>query len=273
MRFIILLGWFYSFDLFSSPMAKGIDTLHFYSASLQKTMPVLVIGPVEADTSEVGRPVLYLLHGHGGYYGSWLELIPELQSWAERLKIWIVCPDGSPESWYLDLDVKRKFRYSSYLSNDLMPYIESHYPVSKEREKRAISGISMGGHGALLLALHRPELFGMVGSSSGVLDLLAFSKEWNLKELLGDPLKYKSQWEQQSCYQLLRNSNIDNTALWIDCGESDFLIDVNRRVHQDLLERKIPHVYMELPGGHDEPYWKEAFRHQMQFIENYFEKG
>lgn len=249
---------------------NGTDVLHFYSTSLERNMPVLVLRPIHLQKAEVQHPVLYLLHGHGGYYGSWLELIPELQAWAERMQIWIVCPEGNADSWYLDIDGNKQHQYASYISKDLISFIESRYPVSKDRRKRAISGISMGGHGALLIAMKHPELFGMVGSSSGVLDLLPFSTEWNLEDLLGNPETKRRQWEKQSCYQLLQREHLKNTALWIDCGTSDFLIDVNRKVHQNLLHQNLSHTYLEMPGAHDEEYWKEAFHLQMEFIEHYF---
>jgi S-formylglutathione hydrolase FrmB len=185
----------------------------------------------------------------------------------------LVCPDGGYDSWYLDSPVDSTVKYDTHIAKEVVGMIDYYYHTVKSPEGRAVAGLSMGGHGALSLAIRHPEVFGAAGSLAGGLDLRPFVKnDWDLKGVLGDPLLHWNNWEENSVVNLLPKLKGRNFPLIIDCGVDDFFLEANRTAHKKLLEEKIPHEYTERPGGHTHEYWGNAIDYQLVFFDKFFNK-
>jgi S-formylglutathione hydrolase FrmB len=265
----------FTFFLFFIFFAKSgtIDTVTIQSNTLKKETKVLVISPTNSANKNESYPVVYLLHGYGGDYKQWNNVAPQLQYQADLHKIIFVCPDGGKGSWYFDSPIDSAIRYESYITKELVPYIDLHFSTQAKASSRAITGLSMGGHGAMYLAIRHGDLFGAAGSSSGGVDFTPFPKKWDISKALGDYLLNKERWQQNTVLYQVNTLKNDQLAIIIDCGVDDFFIDVNRSLHQRLLELKINHEYTERPGGHTSTYWKENIDFQILFFKKFFSKS
>ena len=134
---------------------------------------ITVALPAGYNPAEAHRwPVTYLLNGHGGDHTTWGKLV-NLDSLATANSMIIVCPAGL-DSWYWDAPADPSMKMESYIIRELIPWVDSHYTTRTDRSGRAISGLSMGGHGALWLAIRHQDLFGAAGSTSGGVDIRPF---------------------------------------------------------------------------------------------------
>lgn len=253
----------------SYSVAAFSDTVSIYSNAMHKDYKCVVIRP---DTVKAGQsfPVVYLLHGHGGWYANWLLRVPELKTWADAYQLMIVCPDGGYNSWYLDSPVDPAVKFETYISKEVPEYIDAHYNTLKDRKARAITGLSMGGHGGLFLGFRHAETFGACGSMSGGADLQPFKKNWQLSEKIGDTVLYAENWKNYSVIHVIETPPSDSLGIIIDCGTEDFFYSVNNALHQKLLKLKIPHDYIERPGRHEWSYWRNAVQYQLLYFRNYF---
>ena len=127
--------------------AAKVDTLSVHSDAMNKEVQVITICPDKAMAGEK-CPVLYLLHGYGGNAGTWLGIKPELPRIADKEGIIFVCPDGK-NSWYWDSPLNKEYRYETFVSKELVNYIDKNFTTKAERGGRAVTGLSMGGHGSL----------------------------------------------------------------------------------------------------------------------------
>lgn len=246
--------------------AGKVDTLRIPSKVMRKSFGALVFQPEPSILAEKRYPVLYLLHGHSSDYAGWTYIGDQLKEWVDQYQIIIVCPDGDYDSWYIDSPVRTQRKFASYLTQEVIPFIDQHYPSLPGPLYRGITGVSMGGHGAMYTALKNPDLIGIAGSISGALNLLPFEKEWNLKQILGDPKSQIQVWKHHSIFYLLDRYCRPDMPLRIDCGSEDFFLTVNRQVHQKLNALHVPHQYVETPGGHDIPYWTRIIGEQIRFF-------
>lgn len=254
--------------------ASQVDTLDVYSTSMEKTLKNLVILPADyAFRPQQKYPVVYLLHGHGGNYTSWLASVkPGLPRLATEYGLIIVCPEGE-NSWYWDSPISPKSQFETYISRELRESIEKRYPTRNDRNSRAITGYSMGGHGALWLAFRHPDLFGACGSMSGGVDIRPFPNNWNMKDQLGTYAGHPQRWDEHTVINLLPYpTEFGALAIIIDCGTEDFFFQVNNRLHEKMLELKIPHDYITRPGGHTQAYWNNAIDYQLLFFQKFFQK-
>ncbi len=253
--------------------AAHVDTLEIFSASMRKNIKCLVVAPQNYRATGEPYPVLYLLHGWSGNFAGWLSDAPQLQQHADAYQMLIVCPDGGYDSWYLDSPVDSTVRYDTYISKEVVGFIDYYYNTRRERRGRAIAGLSMGGHGAITLAIKHLDIFGAAGSLAGGLDLRPFKKnDWDLKGVLGDPLISWQNWEEASAVNVVNRLANQELPMIIDCGLGDFFLPTNREIHQKLLEAKIPHEYIERPGEHNGEYWGNAIDYQVLFFHKFFER-
>ena len=249
--------------------AQQIDTVDLYSKVMHKNIRNLVVKPSNYQNSDQIYPVAYLLHGWSGNYASWLGDAPHIAQFADEYQCILVFPDGGYDSWFLDSPVDSSVRYESYLIQELIPFIDSSMRTSTLKRDRTICGLSMGGHGALYLALRHQDLFGAAGSICGGVDLRPFKQNnWDLEGVLGKPNKKNwENWENASVVNLvplLKRS--EHPALIIDCGLSDFFLPANHSLHHALLAAGISHEYTERPGEHNAAYWCNAIDFQFLFF-------
>ncbi len=257
--------------LATAARAARVDTLAVPSVAMGRTMQVVVAVP----DGDGPFPAVYLLHGHGGGAKDWathLNALGGLEAYAERFGVVIVCPDGTPDAWYLDAPRVPALRVETFVGAELPAFIEAHLPVVADRGWRAITGLSMGGHGALYLALRHPEHFAAAATMSGGVDLAAFPDNWGKPRLLGPYAADTLAWQQHSVVHLA--ARMDTTglpALLVDCGTADFFLPANRQLHAVLLARGIPHDYVERPGGHTWAYWTRVLPYHLAFFREQFD--
>ena len=272
MQYIIkIFSGFVLLFSFVNLKAATVDTVETFSPSMNKNIKAVVITP-EHNNKNTSFPVVYLLHGYSGSYKSWITDAPEIANYADQWGIMIVCPDGGFNSWYMDSPEQRDVRYETYMINELVPWIDKHYRTVASPEGRAITGLSMGGHGALYLALRHQDVFGAAGSMSGGVDLRPFPENWELKEKLGPQSKFPERWEENSVINLVHLLSPNKLALIVDCGVDDFFYQANLNLHNKLLARNIPHDFISRPGGHTWDYWQNAVQYQLLFMHNYFNR-
>lgn len=250
--------------------ASQLDTLKVTSKSMGKSIANLVILPDGYTGQKQAYPVLYLLHGAGGDHTDWVTKVSAIRDYADKYNMIIVCPDGSRTSWYFDSPVDPSMRYETYVSNELVEAVDKKYNTLANRKSRAITGLSMGGHGAFYLAFKHQEVWGAAGSMSGGLDIRPFPENWDLSKRLGNYPENKGHWEDNTVINMVYLLKKDNLKLIFDCGVNDFFYDANKRMHQKLLERNIPHDYIERPGSHNWDYWANAIQYQLLFFDSFF---
>jgi S-formylglutathione hydrolase FrmB len=251
--------------------AARVDTIVVYSNAMQKNIKVAVVIPDNAaKQTGVKFPVVYLLHGYSGNHGSWLKDSPQLQSRADQYQVMLVCPDGGYGSWYYDSPINDSIKYETFITKELLPYIDSHFPTSANKDHRAITGLSMGGHGGLFLGIRHSDLFGNAGSVCGGVDIRPFPNSWDIKKSLGTIIEQPQNWTDYSVVTIAKTLKPGQLHIIFDCGVSDFFIDVNRSLHQVLLSNKIDHDYTERPGGHNKAYWSNSIDYQLQFFAKKF---
>ncbi|WP_143307893.1 alpha/beta hydrolase [Chitinophaga vietnamensis] len=249
--------------------AADVDTISVPSAVMHRSFRCVVITPAEYKSSTRRFPVVYLLHGYDGNYSNWITKVPAIRELADRYQCMIVCPDGV-NSWYVDSPADSSRRFETYVGKELPAYIDQHYSTIPSPQSRAITGLSMGGHGALYLAIRHPETFGAAGSISGGVDLRPFPKSWNLPKIFGDPGPNGANWTNYMVIKQIEQLKPGTLPLIIDCGVKDFFIDVNRNLHQRLLQLGIPHDYTERPGEHNWDYWSNSVQYQLLFFHRFF---
>jgi S-formylglutathione hydrolase FrmB len=253
--------------------AARIDTLKIMSPSMKKNIANLVIIPDGYSASVKKYPVLYLLHGATDDYTGWATKVPSIKTYADQYNLIIVCPDGGYTSWYFDSPIDNQMQYETYISKELVGTIDKKYNTLAQKSGRAITGLSMGGHGAFYLAFKHQDIWGAAGSMSGGVDILPFPNNWDIAKRLGSYSQNPDIWEKNTVINMLQLLNGKDVKLTFDCGVNDFFYDANKRLHLAMIEKKIPHDYTERPGAHDWNYWTNAIKYQLLFFDNYFKSN
>jgi len=259
---------FLSLFLLQTIHAAVVDTVNTYSASMKKTIKAVVITPDDYANAKA-LPVVYLLHGYSGNYSDWVIKAKGFEKAVDLYQVIIVCPDGN-NSWYWDSPVDSNFKYDTYVSKELVNWIDGKYKTIKDRRGRGITGLSMGGHGALYLALKHQDVFGAAGSMSGGVDIRPFPNNWDMALRLGKYSEHPDNWEKYTVMNMLHLLQPNSLAILVDCGTEDFFYKVNENLHEQLLYRNIPHDYISRPGAHNWNYWTNAIQYQLLFMSNFF---
>ncbi|MEC3879834.1 alpha/beta hydrolase [Parapedobacter sp. 10938] len=251
--------------------ARGadVDTISVWSEAMNKSVKSVVVTP-DSYNQRDSFSVVYLLHGYSGNYADWVNKAPEIKEVADRYGLIIVCPDGGYGSWYWDSPVDRSFRYETFVAGELVKWVDSQYKTVASREGRAITGLSMGGHGALYLAMRHLDVYGAAGSTAGGVDIRPFPLNWDMAKQLGSYADYPERWESHTVINLVHRLTPKALSLIIDCGTSDFFYGVNEQLHRKLLDRNIPHTYITGPGAHNWDYWRRSIGYQLLYFSKFF---
>lgn len=250
----------------------AVDTVKIYSNAMLKDVNCVVITPTSYTRGAQRYPTVYLLHGARGNYANWVSKVPDMQELSDAYQQILVCPDGNINSWYYDSPIDSTIRYETHVSKEVTDFIDAHYRTNPDRANRAITGLSMGGHGALFIALRHPEIFGACGSMSGALDVGIIPKGYGIDKILGD-IKDNRYYKDWSVLNMAEQFPKDSIQVIIDCGAQDFIAYMSRALHEKLVKLKVPHDYIERPGRHDWNYWGTAVRYQLLFFNEVFKKG
>ena len=235
------------------------------SAKMGRDINNVIVVPKEAAEDNSAKfPVVYLLHGYDGCHLDWNNHV-DLAALANKYGMIFVCPDGQ-NNWYLDSPIDPRSQYETYVTQELRNYVEDNYPTINDVEHRAITGLSMGGHGALWLGWRHPEIYGSCGSMSGAVDISTIKKGgFGIDKLV----KYEDR-KAYSVINLVPNLKEGQQNIIIDDGTSDFLIKENRALHAALLKHGITHNYSERPGRHTWKYWVESLNYHLDFFAQHF---
>ncbi|RYY50816.1 MAG: esterase family protein [Chitinophagaceae bacterium] len=271
MKSITVLIALISFSSFALAQGSLVDTAQIWSKANSKTIKAVVIKPVTYSQSAQRFPVVYLLHGYGGGYANWITRVPELKNYATIYNLIIVCPDAE-NSWYVNSPAKKQSNFESYVAEELVSYIDANYRTIAEKGRRAIAGLSMGGHGAIMLAIRHKEVFGAAGSMSGALDLEPIMAKYDFSQLTGDTSITHFNWREYGVVEIADSNTIRGLRLIVDCGVKDPFIKDNRKLHAKLLAQHVPHDYIERPGGHNWAYWQNAIAYQLMFFGLFFKE-
>jgi S-formylglutathione hydrolase FrmB len=302
------------------PSPSRVVTETLKSAALGVDKQVVVYLPRGYDSQPDKRfPVFYYLHGLGGDETNWVRS-GALDKTADQLGLEaiVVMPDGD-DSFYVDSKLPidydkclksgaglfmpgkqdpattcvRTRNYSTYITKDLVGWVDATYRTIATREARAIAGLSMGGFGAMELGLRFPELFAAAASHSGAIGLLyegprPFAPgKTKLRTkvdtstsgpigpwLMGTFGKDLASWRQYDVVQLASALPPGKVALYFDCGTEDgFLLHDNvQYVHEALGQKNIPHEYFLGPGAHDFAFWRARLPSSLAFLRQHTAK-
>ena len=214
-------------------------------------------------------PVVYLLHGLVGNYTDWMNHDKALAQKASRYGMIIVCPDGQ-DSWYFDSPIDNEMQFETYLTQELRTYVDTHYPTRATRDGRAITGLSMGGHGALWLAFRHPDLYGACGSMSGAVYFDGNATGARIEQRLGRYADHPQRWRRHTVLSLVPTLENGRQRIIIDCGDKDFLYMANMTLHGALLKRGITHRFDIRPGAHTWDYWLNSIDYHLDFFDRMF---
>ena len=257
--------------VFSVSKASKVDTVSVFSKAMNKEIKNVIIVPENANGKSF--PTIYLLHGYSGNYSNWVNGAPAIKDLSDKLGIVFVCPDGGFSSWYWDVPGDKNFQYETYVAKELVSFVESKYPVIKDKSKRGITGLSMGGHGALYLAIKHQDVFSSAASTAGGVDIRPFPNNWDMSKKLGEYSENPEKWNQHTVIEMTHLIKPNSLALFIDCGTEDFFYDVNCKLHEKLTYLNIKHHFLSMPGAHNMEYWKKAILFQIDFFKDHFDKS
>jgi enterochelin esterase-like enzyme len=282
-KIVNLLTLFMLANSLSAQTGKVFDDLSMKSNILKSERKFAIYLPPDYDTSSRSYPVLYLLHGSGDDQTGWVQFGEVLRIADQAIKkgkatpMIIVMPDAntSQRGYYNDLN--GKWNYEDFFFEELMPYVEKTYRIKKEKRYRAISGLSMGGGGAFMYALHHPELFSSSAPLSAYIGPLTIENLTDYLSRNGD-IKYTDQeledyFKRHNAVELIKNleeEKLSSVRWYIDCGDDDFLFEGNSLVHMAMKKKEIPHEYRVRDGKHTWTYWRESLPEVLEFISQAF---
>jgi len=238
---------------------------------MNKPIPVSVVLPDGYKDAFQKFPVVYLCHGAGDNNGTMIAATT-IAALADRYGVIVVCPFAEV-SWYFDSPEVPGSKYETFVSKELVEYMDGHYHTLADRKHRATAGNSMGGHGALFLAIRHKDVFSIATSMSGGVDFRAFPDSWNIKTVLGTIQNHPERWNDLIVLNQAKSLKDGELAISFECGDKDFFLPGNRALHQELSDLKISHDYTERPGYHGWDYWPNAIKFQMLFISEHFKQN
>ena len=248
----------------------SLFTAHWHSRILEKSTTAQILFP---ETGKPPFPTLYLLHGLSDDSTMWLRRT-RLEVYAASLPLIIVMPDGY-RGFYTDNE--QGPAYARHIGGELPAFIERTVPAIPRRDARALSGLSMGGYGALRIGLGYRDRFCSVHSHSGAVGWGQNEKIETLAKSPGCEGNFASEMLRiygpspgGTDHDLLTLAKRAKTArklpkILLDCGKEDFLLKDNRAFVKELRAAKIPHSYHEYPGGHNWDYWDTHIRQALAF--------
>ncbi|MBO9585623.1 MAG: esterase family protein [Flavobacterium sp.] len=256
--------------------AAKVDTLQVASTAMGKTYKAAVVLPNSYAKSKTAFPVMYLLHGAYGHFSDWLKNTPNkklVHNLADQYNMIIVMPEGETFSFYIDSPVNKESQFETFITQEVIQKVDKTYKTIANKSGRVITGLSMGGHGALYLSARHPDLFCAAGSMSGAVDMSTMLNRDSsaqivklMQPVFGDKSGNTELYEQNSVLRMADKLKANKLPLIIDCGVDDFLIEPNRELHRRLVYNKVDHDYTERPGAHTWDYWENSLPYHVLFF-------
>lgn len=269
-------------SLLYAQTGKVFDNLSLPSKILKGNRKYAVYLPPDYDISQRSYPVLYLLHGGGDDQTGWVQF-GEVLTIADRTilsgnatAMVIVMPDANTGTRGYFNDLNGEWRYEDFFFDEFIPFVEKTYRIKTEKRYRAVAGLSMGGGGAFMYALHHPELFSAacpLSASTGPLSLEA-TKTWleqrNMKATEAQIESYYKKHSALSLVEAIPEDQKKAVRWYIDCGDDDFLYEGNSLIHIAMRKKEIPHEFRIHDGGHNWTYWRTALPAVLAFVSESF---
>ncbi len=282
--FTALLLIFISSMLFSQT-GKVFDNLTMTSKILNMERKYALYLPPDYDTSERSYPVLYLLHGGGDDQTGWVQFGEVLRITDNAIKdgtatpMIIVMPDADTGRRGYSNDITGEWRYEDFFIEELMPYVEQQYRIKGEKRYRAVAGLSMGGNGTFIYALHHPSLFSSacpLSAGTGPLTLDDVKRRIERYSAAGENVtdeQIQAYFERESVVHLVKTlpaDSLKSVRWYMDCGDDDFLYKGNSLVHIEMRDRDIPHEFRIRDGAHNWTYWRHSLPEVLRFVSDAF---
>ena len=251
----------------------GVVKVH--SASMNKDIEAAIMLPTSyAGGVERNYPVIYFLDGHSGdgkrlFYDFYKD---ELMKQSDQFNV-IMVAVGGVNTWYFDSPVNPEVKWQQFLIKELIPFVDASYRTIAKREGRAITGLSMGGHGSFYTAFRHPQFFIAAGSTSGGVDFRPWPDNWDIAAMLGKKTEHEKNWDSNVVINNLNALPKTKMAIYFDCGINDFFLEVNRALDKKMTDMKIVHSYEEFPGGHTQDYWGRSLPKHVEFFSKHLAKG
>jgi len=269
---------FGAFSLFSQ-QGKVFDNLSMPSKILKSDRKFAIYLPPDYESSQRSYPVLYLLHGAGDDQTGWVQFGEVLHiadmtlNSGKATPMIIVMPDANTGKRGYFNDIKGDWRYEDFFFQEFMPYIEKTYRIKADKHYRAVAGLSMGGGGTFMYALHHPELFSAACPLSAYIGPLSMNEMTermkNDKQDISDTAALSAYFKRHNAIELIRAIPEDQKKAvrwYIDCGDDDFLFEGNSLVHIAMRKKEIPHEFRIRDGAHNWTYWRESLPSVLEFI-------
>jgi enterochelin esterase-like enzyme len=264
---------------------RVFDNLSMTSEILDSERKYAVYLPPDYDTSERSYPVLYLLHGGGDDQTGWIQFGEVLHIADKAIRegtatpMVILMPDAQAGQRGYYNNLPGTWRYEDFFFEEFMPYVESEFRIKSEKRYRAVAGLSMGGGGSFMYALHRPDLFSSAAPLSAFTGFRSIEQFNGWMERAGVDIseyseeqieEYVAQHDAVSLIESLPEDDLKSVRWFIDCGDDDFLYEGNALAHISLRKREIPHEYRVRDGGHTWTYWRESLPAVLEFVSQAF---
>lgn len=264
--------------------SKVLEGLRLPSKILGRDTTFCVYLPNGYLTTGFEYPILYLLHGGGDVGDAWLKKgnlkeIADAYFKDRPQKAVIVMPYCEDGRWRNDFEGKN--RYEDYFTQELIPYVESTFRIRKDRDSRAISGLSRGGYGSLFYSLRHPDLFGTCFAMSPTMrphaEVESMPEEEFLK-LYGSCVSSTHQAGDLRLTDFFLNHDVltmvtklpeeqkKSVQIFIDCGDDDHLVSGSCLLHLAMLQYGIPHELRIRDGAHNWDYWKVSLPMALDFF-------
>ena len=261
---------------------KVYDNLSMTSKILGSERKYAVYLPPDYENSKRSYPVLYLLHGMGDDQTGWVQFGEVLRIADQSIldgkatPMIIVMPDANTGQLGYFNDIEGKWRYEDFFFEELIPYVEKTYRIKGEKRYRAIAGLSMGGGGSFMYALHHPEMF------SSACPLSAYIGPLTVEEFKADLSEKNKNYPDSLVMNYFNNHNalsminamdvkkVSSVRWFIDCGDDDFLYEGNSMIHIAMRKKDIPHEFRIRQGTHNWTYWRESLPVVLEFISDSF---
>lgn len=280
--FLFLTGTFLITFITSAQTGKVYDKLSMTSKILKSERNYAIYLPPDYETSERSYPVLYLLHGAGDDQTGWIQFGEVLHIADKTFKegnatpMIIVMPDANTGKRGYFNDIKEDWRYEDFFFEELVPYVEKTYRIKGEKRYRAVAGLSMGGGGSFMYALHHPELFSSACPLSAYVGPLTVEDFKNRSLQNNEKIsetRIQEYFENHNAIELVKNKpkkEIESVRWFIDCGDDDFLYEGNSLVHIEMRKKEIPHEFRIRDGAHNWTYWRESLPVVLEFVSDAF---
>jgi S-formylglutathione hydrolase FrmB len=282
---VLFFSLFCFLELPSASAAPGrVECNSLPSKILSRSVAYCIVLPPSFDVNQSRRfPVLYSFHGLGDneqffvHSGAW-NLVADMLERGELAEFPVATPDGDASFYVNSKDGKD--RYEDFLLQEFFPFIEKRYRILPGRANRAVSGVSMGGYGALHLAFRHPQLFSSVSAHSAALieKLPAFlgnAPQSPRARVLGGVFGIPPDagfWDRNSPITLAHTVNLTGLKIYFDCGaQDDYGFEAGAMTLDKILSsRHIPHEFHLYPGRHDPAYFADHFPASLQFNSHAF---